>query len=775
MPAHPLRHGRWLRRARLGALLLVLAASLGGVVAVGLGETWRGYSRLQFERLAAQGAVIQGPVEMLLRVGVSLEQFTGFANLARALREADPTLEELRIIDAQGRVLFSEPPGLESHAPTSSRALALPHTRFEVREDARTFRVALPLANRFGTVGHLELVMSRQAVSQRVLQRFQPIFTVLGLCLLFQTAFLLGAQRLWMRRPRRWLGVSFGVSFVGLAFVTSLALVDLYSEGLQQGTSSLAHSLARRLNEAARLGLSLSHLRGLDTLLQDYQRSNADLGSLALIADERVLIHAGASPGGSEPERFEYAIDLELTEGPWGLPVRLEVGAAQGALHGRLWRSCRNFLFLFAASGLLGLLVLKALTPLPQADARRQAFERRAVDRLHPLAFFACFLEGLHLAFLPGYAEGLNAGGGAALLAIAFHGARALALLPAAHYARSARLDRWLGGALLVSAAPVFLMALTEDFRLWLLLRGLSGLGQGALAAGLQAYLLAVFHPKQSSPRTSLLVPAHHGGLLGGTVVGALLAAHLGTREVFLFAGLCGLAALAYTLLFLPPLEARDGPDAQQPFRATLVWRNLHPSPPRAWDSRAHHQAMLLVGLPTLLIRGGAICFALPLLLAGRGYDVDRIGQLLALYALGVLLSHQLLSARAGWTRRLLQGGMLGTGVALFSLAASGELELSCALSVGVLGLSHGLIHAPLERHLSSLPGDDARKRAFHSVAPLIGGLGQCLGPVLVSALLSVQMAPLQVLGALGVMALVLGAAFSWTTRGLAGREVRHA
>ncbi|WNG17560.1 MFS transporter [Cystobacter fuscus] len=786
MSAHPPWPGRWLRLARLGSILLVLSVSLGGVVYVGFHEACRGYARLQFERLAAQGAIIKGPVEMLLRVGVALEQFTGFTNLARALREADPALERIRIIDARGNLLFSEPP---SRQPVEDRAPIFSNKRIEILEDARSFHVRLPLEDRFETVGHLELVLPREVVTQRVEQRFQPLFTLLGACILLQGVILYATQRLWLRRARRWLGLFLGVSFLGMALVTTLALADIYSEGLRQGTSSRAHSLARRLNEAARLGLTLADVRGLDTLLREYQRSNGDLGSLALIADERVLIHTDASQSGarreSARERFDYAIDLELTDGPWNTPVRLEVSAATGALHVRLWRSCRNFLLLFVSLGLLGLLLLNALTALPRPGARQVGFEHRAVARLRPLAFFGCFLEGLQLTFLSGYVESLGARqglppGSAALLTIAFWGTYALATLPTEHYARGAGLKRLLVAALGLSSVPVFLMALTGDLRLLLLLRCLSGLGQGVLAGATQAYLVAAFRPEHPPRGTSLLNPAQYGGLFCGTAIGALLATHLGSREVFLLGGACGLIALAYALTLLPPLEALEKPTTPLLRRASLV---RVPSVARTWRAWAHHQATLFVGLPTMLIRGGAICFAVPLLLANKGYDPDRIGHLLALHALGVLLSNQLLTALprgSGWTRRLLQGGMAGSGLGLLALGAVNALgawvspETLAALAVALLGLSQGLIHAPLEDYLVSVQDGVSAKRASLSLNRFIGALGKSLGPLLVSALLLVQPEPSQALGGLGVMALLLGACFSWTSRSPRGHEVRH-
>jgi MFS family permease len=771
MSVHFLRHGRGLRRARLGALLLVLAASLGGVVALGLGEAWRGDARLQFERLAAQGAIIQGPVEMFLRVGVTLEQFTGFTQLARTLREADPTLEAVRVLDARGRQLFAEPPGPDVPVPASRRVPPLPHQRFAVTEDAHAFRVSLPLSDRFGEVGRLELVMARETVSQRVLQRFQPLFTLLGGCLLFLAAFVPGAQRLWMRRPLRWLGAVFGVSFLGLTVASTLALADLYSDGLHQRTSGLAHSLARRLNEAARLGLTLSHLRGLDTLLEEYQRTHADLGSLALIADERVLVQAGSGPGHTGDERFEYTIDLELTEGPWNLPVRLEVGAAKGALQARLWRASAGFVLLFAAAWLLVLLVLGALAPLHRRVASPRVFEQRTVGRVQPLAFLGGFLEGLPFAFLPVAAEALFPGGGAALLAVAFQGACALALIPSERQARQGDPGRWLTVALGVSIAAFTLMALTSDLRAWLVLRGLCGFGLGALAAGTRAYLLAALPPRQPPRRLARLTLARGGGLLAGTVLGALVAAHLGPSPVFLFAALCGLGALAYARLWLPPLEARERAPALRPFRDTLT---LAPLPPGAWSPREHSQALLFVGLPSWILRGGVLGFALPLWLVSEGKDTDRIGQLLALVALGALLVHALPASLDG-SRRLLQAGAMGSGLMLLTLATFGSLEPIRALALGLLGLSLGLLHVPLDHHLESLSSEGARPSSWATLAPLLAALGQCQGPLLVSAFWRPPADPLPVLGGLGVGVLLLGAAYSWMTRRVPGREVRHA
>jgi predicted MFS family arabinose efflux permease len=330
-------------------------------------------------------------------------------------------------------------------------------------------------------------------------------------------------------------------------------------------------------------------------------------------------------------------------------------------------------------------------------------------------------------------------------------------------------------------------MAFTEDLRLLLVGRCLSGIGLGALTRGMHVYLQAVFGPERPPREAALLTSARHTGLFSGAALGALVAAHQGPRQSLLLGGLAGLLALIYALALLPPLK-------QLSERTPLPLPLPRSSPPtrririaRSWRAPGFLSATLLIGIPTLLIRKGVISFALPLLLAHQGRDLDGIGQLLVLYAVGVLLSHHLIATRRSLdipSRRLLQAGMAGSGLGLLAIGFMDALPAFgtwadqgtlCAVAVGVLGLSHGLVHEPLERHLLLSQNEHPARNSSLFLHHLMGGLGQSIGPMLVSVLLLALPNQFQQLGWLGVLALLLSATFSLASRNLPGQEVHRA
>ncbi len=77
MSTAPLAAGRS-RLADFAVMLAVALASLLLLIYFGHGEASRTYPRFLAEKMAAQGALIQTPLETFLRAGLPLRQFPGF-------------------------------------------------------------------------------------------------------------------------------------------------------------------------------------------------------------------------------------------------------------------------------------------------------------------------------------------------------------------------------------------------------------------------------------------------------------------------------------------------------------------------------------------------------------------------------------------------------------------------------------------------------------------------------------------------------------------------
>ena len=68
-------------------MLTVAGLSLFMLIYIGFGEAQRSYSQMHFEKLMAQGQIVQNAMEKVLRPGLPLNQYVGFNTLADRLSQ----------------------------------------------------------------------------------------------------------------------------------------------------------------------------------------------------------------------------------------------------------------------------------------------------------------------------------------------------------------------------------------------------------------------------------------------------------------------------------------------------------------------------------------------------------------------------------------------------------------------------------------------------------------------------------------------------------------
>jgi hypothetical protein len=186
-------------------------------------------------------------------------------------------------------------------------------------------------------------------------------------------------------------------------------------------------------------------------------------------------------------------------------------------------------------------------------------------------------------------------------------------------------------------------------------------------------------------------------------------------------------------------------------------------------------KAMLFIGIPAKAVLTGVTVFAMPLLLSQQNYAQEDIGQIIMLYAAGVLISSSYISRlvdHVGKTTGILFVGMVGSGVGLILIGLSawkpviesGVNGLSPAfLIVGmiVLGLAHGFIHAPIVTHISTTAAAESLgKTSATSLYRLLERIGHVSGPIIVSNLLLVAGNSLFTLSWLGLVTIAFGFLF---------------
>jgi predicted MFS family arabinose efflux permease len=773
-----LRH----RLAYAATMFVVCGLSLLLLIYVGLGEAQRTYPTFHFEKLAAQGRIVQNAMDAYLRAGLPVRQFVGFNGMAEDILTSDPTIAQIAVFDSAGQPVFvAGREGKASLLAVDPRVPAsMSGTRYEHGADAVSYQVALPLRSRFEVVGWVAVSVPRAEIAGRLDDSFRlPLLAVAVLSLAFAVFATVAAPRVAGRRVP-WLQIGYLVTFAGMALLVIGQLVALYADGAQAKSKALAASLGQRLNDIFEYNLSLSSFDGLDKVFADYRRLNPDIAAAGLTVDGVVRFHTNSDavgkPWASAPGDYEFSVDIEAASSP--RRVGVTVALPGQIVTQQVTRSAKNFAALFVATGFLASLFLQlagAVHMRRRVDAAAPGVrEQEHIDVVRPVFFVAMFVEHLTYSFLPQFAHAAVEQAGlppslASSPFLLYYICFALTLVPAGYLSRRFGARRLMYCGLLLSACGVLSLAAHLGFGAIALGRALSGIGQGMLFIGVQSYILAVSSPERRTQGAAIIVFGFQGGMIAGTAIGSLLVTYMGPNAVFLLAGVLGLASAVYTLLLVPtlvvqPLEAAAG-------NLVIAVRHLARDIAEVVTSGGFLKAILMIGVPAKAVLTGIVVFALPLILAQRQYPQDDIGQIIMVYGICVLLASSYASRlvdRTGRSGTALAWGAAASGLGLVLIGLSPATLIGGVMliaGVAVVGLAHGCINAPIVTHVAELDianriGIDSATAAYR----FLERVGHAIGPVLVAQLLFFSGQGSGAVAWVGAAVVVLGLLFALRT-----------
>jgi predicted MFS family arabinose efflux permease len=582
---------------------------------------------------------------------------------------------------------------------------------------------------------------------------------------------------------RRWLHAVYALTFLGMSVAVVATLVSLYSEGAQAKTKALADSLGQRLSSIVQSGLNITEIRGLDDVFSDYRRLNPDVSAAGLIVDSMVVIHTDPESVGkkwaSDPGTYEYQVNL-TRQG--GRDIRVSVALPVNVIYRQIARSVKNFTALFVASAFMAHLFLQLAGSLRQQTRAPAApadgpddgseFHLRLVK---PVFFLATFVEHLTYAFLPQYvsrimeAEGFPEGASAVFMT--YYLCFALSLIPAGYFAQRLSPRPLMYGGLMMAAAGFVALALHPSLAVLFAARAMSGIGQGMLFIGVQSFILRTASDDRKTRGAAIIVFGFQGGMISGMAIGSLLVTQMDAEGVF-WLGAVIAAAMALYARTLIPATGRDPAAGGLEGSFSLLLRDLV----RVLGNWDFVRTMLLVGVPAKAILTGVIVFAMPLIMAQAHYAQEDIGQILMVYAAGVLIANSYASRlvdRTSDSEPVLLLGALLSGVGLICISATGwqqivelfgnSLVIALILVVGVaiVGVAHGFINAPVVTHIArsrlALALGESSVTATYRFLERVGHIA---GPMIMGQLFLLAGTGPNVLGYLGLGVAICGLLF---------------
>jgi len=766
-------------------MFVVTGLSLLLLVYVGMGEGKRIYEQFQIEKLVTHNRIIQTAMENYLRAGLPLKQYAGFSTLADPIVQSIDEIDAMSVFDQAGNQLFivTDKDKKVLRLPSAAEAARQIKHDVEVERHDTFYQVAMPLRTRFEIVGSLVITAGTDVAERRVNASFTPlVMSAAGLAALFAMFVVVSAPYL-ARSRTPWLQIGYAVTFLTMAGFVVATLINLYSDGVQGKAKESAFTLSQRLSDIVEFNLRIRDFDGLDKVFAEYRRLNPEISDAVLILDGAIQVATDAAKVGkkwvSDTRSYEYTVDLSRP----GQPNRsLIVAVPADVVYKRVERSVRNFAALFIASGFLaGLFLqvassmqrLRTANPPSYISPKASVSEETALIVVKPIFFLAVFLEHLTYSFLPKFmqdaaiASGLSAGFAAAPFT-AYYLSFALSLIPAGHFADRFGAKPMIWPGLILASASILGLTLPLGILPLAALRALSGIGQGMLFIGVQAYILAVASPEKKTQGNAIIVFGFQGGMISGMAIGSLLVNYLNPQGVFVTCAAIGFATALYSILLIP----KDVRHKQAKSGLGAAIRRVGSDLAKVSRSGEFLKTMFCIGVPAKAILTGAITFALPLLLGQYGYRQEEIGQIIMLYGIGVVVASAYVARvvdRTGNTETVLFWGAAISGLGLIFIGLMGSDALvqggfgTFVVTGGVVtvGVAHGLINAPVVTHVAhSRLAAQIGANSVTTTYRFLERLGHVAGPFLVGQFFLIWGQNARVLMWIGVATAILGILF---------------
>ncbi|MFL4982680.1 MAG: MFS transporter [Xanthobacteraceae bacterium] len=766
-------------------MFVVTGLSLLLLVYVGMGEGKRIYEQFQIEKLVTHNRIIQTAMENYLRAGLPLKQYAGFSTLADPIVQSIDEIDAMSVFDQAGNQLFivTDKDKKVLRLPSAAEAARQIKHDVEVERHDTFYQVAMPLRTRFEIVGSLVITAGTDVAERRVNASFTPlVMSAAGLAALFAMFVVVSAPYL-ARSRTPWMHIGYAVTFLTMAGFVVATLINLYSDGVQGKAKESAFTLSQRLSDIVEFNLRIRDFDGLDKVFAEYRRLNPEISDAVLILDGAIQVATDAAKLGkkwvSDTRSYEYTVDLSRP----GQPNRsLIVAVPADVVYKRVERSVRNFAALFIASGFLaGLFLqvassmqrLRTANPPSYISPKASVSEETALIVVKPIFFLAVFLEHLTYSFLPKFmqdaaiASGLSAGFAAAPFT-AYYLSFALSLIPAGHFADRFGAKPMIWPGLILASASILGLTLPLGILPLAALRALSGIGQGMLFIGVQAYILAVASPEKKTQGNAIIVFGFQGGMISGMAIGSLLVNYLNPQGVFVTCAAIGFATALYSILLIP----KDVRHKQAKSALGAAIRRVGSDLAKVSRSGEFLKTMFCIGVPAKAILTGAITFALPLLLGQYGYRQEEIGQIIMLYGIGVVVASAYVARmvdRTGNTETVLFWGAAISGLGLIFIGLMGSDALvqggfgTFVVTGGVVtvGVAHGLINAPVVTHVAhSRLAAQIGANSVTTTYRFLERLGHVAGPFLVGQFFLIWGQNARVLMWIGVATAILGILF---------------
>lgn len=536
-----------------------------------------------------------------------------------------------------------------------------------------------------------------------------------------------------------------------------------------------------RSKETVNYGLNLE-------IIDNYIHIEPEISSIKHLEDTLLSTSRDKSFGKNYVENISIGNSDQYEEN-----YRLHLGVPKKIIKEQSIKTCKNFIVLFIATSFLIFIIINLLILLEKSELIKE-FSGKASKRLsdmqsqvklnkvYVLFFLSVFIEGLFISFLPQFLKQLSGPNtNISIFYTLYFAAFVISLIPSGQL-----VDKWgvkrlfVVAILLFSTGYILMASFSYQYEIILTARFIAGLGHGMLFIGVQAYIQKNVDPKHKTKGAGIIVFGFNGGVISGTAIGSMLINYLAYKQIFLSTSIIGISLLLFVFSVITDnkIEKTAENEIKRDQNSTEKRRNLLKEIGSTLLHWEFLKTILFVGIAAKIVMAGVNSFALPSILHNYNYKQEEIGQLLMLYPMSVIVSTFFTTKiidRLGETKIFIFIGAFMGGIGLIIMGLMDKIILigfelpyfqfrTLLLIVGIviLGLSHGLIHAPIMTHISETAVAKKFGSSFvSSLYRLLERVGHISGPYFVGVLLIYNDNAIISLSIIGLIVVILSILFA--------------
>ncbi|MBN1798111.1 MAG: MFS transporter [Spirochaetales bacterium] len=769
------------------AIIVIFTLFLGLLSFIGYINTLRLSAELANEQIAVLAFESKNSIDESLAGGATLEQYPGYNSITDRLVAKEKAVQRIEVRDLHDKLIFEykQDNNVETGTAFADAPFKLVESGYTQAETDTSFLLTFPLNNRTQVAGNFHLIISKSVDQGLIFESFTYIWMACGGALLLFSVLLFLLMRNPSFRIKIAIIIIWCVCFAALAGYIMYNMYTLTEEKTDRRLDAIAEAVQQRLQNNLTQNIDAEFLSSASHILNDYKMKNPDIGYLSLTNNDTELIHTDFDQAEAVLSGDEHynLISKDLTgadEDSDTKPV-ITVAVRKMLIFEKLYPYAKNLLIILAVSIVL---VISFLSLVWAARKRNELMSPSETDRkpralsrelVFPLLLLVIFCEGLLVSFLPMFFKEVTAQAKldqimTPLMFSAYFAGFFISLIPCRIVVQRTKLKALLVAGSVLLTSGYFMMAFFNEYYYLISSRALTGMGQGIILISLITLYNRRSSKQENAKKSNFIYFAFAWGMLAGIVFGALLTTYITIHEIFIIAGAVGALILVYSILFIPKIEkAREQlqapSDGTHPVKKAL----------RTLIDAEFFKSFFFVGIISKAVITGVIFFALPLFLKDK-FNLPDIGQIIIVYFACFLLSSFLISKVITKNKHLRIILFLGTQLAGFGLFALGFMNwehiggilpnafastIFITASLGLLGLSHGLISIPVLRHITQTKSSALWNKSSLATAYLfLAGLGAIAGPLLFAQMLLLLDVQTLTISWFGVLSILCGIFF---------------